>query len=135
MRDFGIGIIVLSIGIGMILGLIWLYQPLRVYMAETYTKTIVLEKEYLGKANLLQAENERKILIEQALAEKESATYRAEAIEIVGAMAKKYPEYRQQEYIGAFAEALKEGNINQIMYIPTEAGIPIMEASRLQKGN
>ncbi len=93
-----------------------------------------MEKEYLGKANLLQAENERKILIEQAQAEKENALYRAEATEKVGAMAKKYPEYRQQEYIGAFAEALKEGNINQIMYIPTEAGIPIMEANRL-KGN
>lgn len=84
-----------------------------------------------GKAKLAEAEQSRKIQVEQARVEKESAVYRAEAIQIVGKAAKMYPEYRQQEYIGAFAEALKEGNIEQIMYIPTEAGIPILEATRI----
>ena len=28
--------------------------------------------------------------------------------------------------------ALKEGNINQIMYVPTEANIPITEATRIR---
>jgi hypothetical protein len=35
--------------------------------------------------------------------------------------AQDFPEYRTQEFIGAFAEALKEGKIAQIMYVPTEA--------------
>ena len=90
----------------------------------------VWAQEMAGKAKLAEATQSRQIQIEQAKAEKESAKYRAEAIKIVGAAAKKFPEYRHQEFIGAFAEALKDGNINQIIYVPTEAGIPITEAGK-----
>ena len=58
---------------------------------------------------------------------------RAEAIQILGEAAQQYPEYRQQEFIGAFAEALQQGTIRQIVYVPTEANIPIMEAGRVAK--
>ena len=83
-----------------------------------------------GEAKLAHANQERQIVVTQAEAELEAASKRAKAIEIVGEMAKKYPEYRQQEFIGAFAEALKEGRINQIIYVPTEANIPILESTR-----
>ena len=59
-----------------------------------------------GKANLAKAQQTRKILIEQAKAEEESAAIRARAIAIVGQAAKDFPEYRLQEFLGAFAEAL-----------------------------
>ena len=91
----------------------------------------VWNSDMTGRAKLAESENARKVLIEQARAEQEAAKMRAEAIAIVGKAAKEYPEYRQQEFLGAFAEALKEGNISQIMYVPTEANIPITEASRL----
>ena len=81
-----------------------------------------------GQAKLRQAEQEKQILIEQARAEKEAAELRAEAIEIIGAAAQKYPEYRQQEFIGAFAEAIQSDAVEQIIYVPTEANIPITEA-------
>ena len=81
-----------------------------------------------GQAELARAEQNRQILVSQAHAEREAATQRAEAIKIMGAAAKEYPEYRQQEFIGAFAEAVKEGKISQIIYVPTEANIPITEA-------
>lgn len=90
----------------------------------------VWSMEMQGKAKLAEATQSRQIQVEQAKAEADAATHRAIAIKTVGAAAQAYPEYRQQEYIGAFAEALKEGNIQQIMYIPTEAGIPIMEAGK-----
>ena|ERR1035437_6536144 len=80
-----------------------------------------------GMAQLAQADQNRQILVTQAQAEKEAATLRAEAIAIVGAKAKEFPEYRAQEFIGAFAEALKDGHISQIIYVPTEANIPIIE--------
>ena len=83
-----------------------------------------------GKAALMRAEQEKQIQIEQAKAELESAKVRAEAIEIVGKASQEFPEYRTQEFIGAFAEALKEGNVQQIIYVPTEANIPIIEAKR-----
>lgn len=102
------------------------------WLIPTYS---VWQQEQLGKANLARAAQERQIMIEQANAELQSAGIRAEAIALVGEMAAKYPEYRQQEFIGAFAEALKEGNIDQIYYIPTEAGIPITEAGRFVNQN
>lgn len=93
----------------------------------------VWSSEMSGKAKLAEATQSRMIQVEQAKGELEAAKLRARAIEIVGEKAKLYPEYIRQEYIGAFAEALKEGKIQQIMYIPTETGLPITEANRLNK--
>lgn len=90
----------------------------------------VYNKEMTGRSILAEAEFARQALVAQSLAELSAAQNRADAIAIVGEMAQRYPEYRQQEFIGAFAEALKDGNIEQILYIPTEAGIPITEAGR-----
>src|SRR5690606_4912166 len=90
----------------------------------------VWQQEMSGKARLAEATQSRRILIEQAQAEKEAAVLQAEAIKIMGEAAQKYPEYRQQEFIGAFGEALKSGTISQIIYVQTEANIPIMEAGR-----
>jgi regulator of protease activity HflC (stomatin/prohibitin superfamily) len=72
------------------------------------------------------------VLVTQAQAEKDAAVLRAEAIQIVGQAAKDFPEYRQQEFIGSFADALREGKIQQIIYVPTEANIPIIEAGKRQ---
>lgn len=93
-------------------------------------KYSVYSQEMTGRAELARAEQNRQILVTQAQAEKEAAQLRAEAIEIVGQMAKEYPEYRQQEFIGGFADALKDGKISQIIYVPTEANIPVMEAGK-----
>jgi regulator of protease activity HflC (stomatin/prohibitin superfamily) len=83
-----------------------------------------------GEAELARAQQSRQIAVAQALAEREAATARAQAIAIMGEAAHKYPEYRHQEFIGAFAEALREGRINQIIYVPTESQIPILEAGK-----
>lgn len=83
-----------------------------------------------GEAMLAHSESAKRVAVSQAEAEKEAAVLRAEAIRIMGQAAKDFPEYRVQEFIGAFAEALKEGKINQIIYVPTEANIPILEANR-----
>lgn len=90
----------------------------------------VYEQRLKGQAELARAEQNRQILVSQAHAEREAAAQRAEAIKIMGQAAKDFPEYRQQEFIGAFAEAVKEGKIGQIIYVPTEANIPITEAGR-----
>ena len=87
-----------------------------------------------GLANLKQAEQERQILVQQATAEKEAAGLRADAIKIVGQAAQDFPEYRTQEFIGAFAESLKHCSDQTIIYVPTEANIPILEAGRHPPG-
>ena len=83
-----------------------------------------------GEAALMKAEQTKQIMIETAKAEKQAAKHRAEAIEIMGEAAKNYPEYRNQEFIQSFGEALRDGTIQQIIYVPTEANIPIMEAGK-----
>lgn len=86
-----------------------------------------------GEAELMRAEQTKKVMVETARAERDAASLRAEAIKIMGAAAKEFPEYRQQEFIQAFGEALREGNISQIIYVPTEGNIPLTEAQRLAK--
>jgi len=93
----------------------------------------VWSSSMIGRASLMRAEQEKQIAIEQAKAEMESAKLRAQAIEIVGEASKRYPEYRTQEFIGAFGDAIKSGQVEQIIYVPTEANIPIVEANRLRK--
>lgn len=88
----------------------------------------VYSQELRGQAALAEARQERQILVEQASAEVAAAEQRAEAIRIVGQASKDFPEYRAQEFIGAFGEALKRGDIDKVIYVPTEANIPIIEA-------
>jgi len=110
------------ISIGVILTIALLMTILPIYN--------VWKQGLSGEAALARAEQTKKITIETARAEVEAAKLRAEAIQIMGEAAKAYPEYRHQEFIGAFGEALREGTIKQIIYVPTEANIPILEATR-----
>ena len=87
-----------------------------------------------GEAVVARANGAKMALVAQATAEKDAAQLRADAIKIVGQAAKDFPEYRQQEFIGSFAEALHQGKISQIIYVPTEANIPITEAGRVAHG-
>ena len=93
-------------------------------------KYTVYVQEHNGKAALAKAEQERQILVEQARAERDAAEMQAEAIAIMGEAAKKFPEYRNQQFISAFSEAMQRGTVSQIIYVPTEANIPILEAGK-----
>lgn len=126
-RDYS-GVIVLGglalVSLGFIAFLFWFFPMYNVWQAGL-----------AGKASLMRAEQEKQIQIQQAKGELESAKLREEAIRIVGKATKEFPEYRQQEFIGAFAEAIKSDKINQIIYVPTEGNIPITEAPRLNSAN
>jgi hypothetical protein len=115
----GVVIIVVILLVGALFGFLVIGKHYRVWSMEME-----------GKGILLQANYERQAIVAQAQAERDSATLRAEAIGIVGQAAKDFPEYRNQEFIGAFAKAVENGNISQIIYVPTEANIPIMEAGK-----
>lgn len=110
----------------------WGWAHFRLWKAEYAGQALEIEKLYKGKAILAEAEHARKARVEAAKAERDSASLTAEAIQIVGEAAKQNPEYRNQEFVMSFGEALREGKIEQIMYIPTEANIPITEAGRIQ---
>lgn len=106
-----------------VIGLILIWMLVKPYYR-------VWSQEMRGKAALAEAKQSKMIQTEQARAELESAQLRAQAVKIMGQAAKDYPEYREQEFIGAFGEALREGNISQIIYVPTESSLPILEAGK-----
>lgn len=96
----------------------------------------IYRQDLAGQANLRQQEWEKKIIVEQAKAQKESAILYAEAeVErakgvaeanaIIGDSLKDNDEYLRYLWINALYE-----DSNSIIYVPTEANLPILEATR-----
>lgn len=85
--------------------------------------------ELSGRAELRKAEQNRQIAVEEAKAQKESAQCLADA-EIIRAEG----VAKANKIIG---DSLK-GNQQNVIYVPTEAGLPILEAgkrdNRIHKG-
>ena len=114
-----IGIVV----IGLIMGLAYGLPKYNIY-----------RREMSGKAQLKEAEWNRQIAIQEAQAIKESASLlkdaeiiRAEGIAeankiIAGSITEEYIKYK-------FIEGLNDGN-TEVIYVPTEANLPILEATR-----
>lgn len=101
----------------------------------------VWQSNMAGKAKLAEANQSRQIRITEAKAKKEAAIYEAEAEierakgmakanQIVGSSLQGKEDYLMYLYIQNL-----EQSKNQIIYIPTEGGMPILEASRLKKQN
>lgn len=91
-----------------------------------------------GKAELAQAEQNRQIAILEATAKEESAKHLAnaeierakgvsEANKIIGASLKGNEEYLRYLWIDGL-----HNQEQQIIYVPTEAGLSILEANRLK---
>ncbi len=107
----------------------------------------IYRQDMAGQANLRQQEWEKKILVEQARAENDSATLKAEA-QVKQAVAQASAEIERargvaeaNKIIGEslkgneaylkylMIDTLKDQN-TQLIYIPTEAGLPILEAGK-----
>lgn len=99
----------------------------------------VYEQDLIGQANLRQQEWEKQIAVEAAKAKKESAVLEAqaeierakgvaEANKIIGEGLRGNEDYLRYLWI----TGLKNEN-SQVIYVPTEAGLPILEAGRLPK--
>ena len=101
----------------------------------------VWQQEMQGRAELSRAEQNRQIKIQEAKAIYESSKYQADAEverakgaakanEIIGNSLKGNEDYLRYLYINGLVENNKEGK--EIIYIPTEAGLPILEANRFK---
>ena len=102
----------------------------------------VYSQKLAGEAELARAESNRRIAIAEAEAKKESAKQLAEAEviraegvakanTIIGDSLKNNEAYLRYLYITGLNETDDKGN--KIIYVPTEAGLPILEAGRLRK--
>jgi len=99
-------------------------------------KYFVYQKELAGKASLKEAEWNRQILVKEGEAKKDAAESLAqaeiirargvaEANKIIGESLKGNEGYLRYLWI----QGLQDGS-SEIIYIPTEAGIPILEAGK-----
>ena len=116
-----VGIMAVLLLFGLILGCMHGYPKYKVY-----------QLEMSGKADLKEAEWSRQIAVEEAKAEKESASLKAEAEVIrAGGIAEAnriISNSLTNEYIKyKFVEGLNDGN-TEVIYVPTEANLPILEA-------
>lgn len=95
----------------------------------------VWQREMAGKAELAQASWNRRIAIEEAQAEKESAKLRAEAeVERAKGAAQAQAiiaETLTEPYLRyLWIQQVEKGDNKQVIYVPTETGLPILEAGR-----
>jgi len=106
-----------------------------------YPKVIIKLREAEGQAQLAQATANRRIQVEEATAARDSAVLLAEAevsrakgvaeANQIVAEGLGGPEgYLRYLYIEGLKQAQNAGA--QIIYVPTEAGLPILEAGRLR---
>lgn len=106
-----------------------------------YPQYSVWQQNKAGEAELARAEQNRQIAIQEAKAKEESAkslanaeVIRAEGVakanKIIGDSLKENDAYIHYLWI----ETLKESK-DQVIYIPTEAGIPITESTRFYRNS
>ena len=124
--ELKLGLYILTIITIILGGLIFGFQTFKVYSAEQ-----------TGKAELAQAEWNRQIIVRQAQAKMDAATLEANAeIErakgiagankIIGDGLKGNEEYLRYLWITSVSQDAQ----HQVIYVPTEAGLPILEAGK-----
>ena len=123
--DVGIASLIATLMIIIVVGMMWGCPQYNVW-----------QKGLEGEAQLAQATANRKIAVQEAEAKKEAATMLAaaeierakgvaEANRIIGDSLKGNDAYLRYLWI----HNLETGN-NAVIYIPTEAGLPILEAGK-----
>lgn len=130
MRDTSFGIVGFAVAIAFfaatIFGVLWAWQHFKVFQAE-----------YSGKAVLAEAEFSRQVAVKEAQARKDSAALLAEA-EVLRAEGVAKANAIVADGLGGAEGYLRylyiqmlDGNPEkQVIYIPTEAGLPVLEAGK-----
>lgn len=120
------------VGIGLILGLLFgslfVWKNIKVWSAGQDGRAILAEAEYSRQVQIEEAKANLDAETLNAQAEIERAKGAAAAIEIEGGqLTENYIRYLWVRQLDTIAEGT-------IIYIPTESGLPILEATRLDQG-
>lgn len=123
-------VIKIGSGLTLIIGLmaigLWGCPQYQVYSQRMEGEGSLAHAEYSKQVQVRDAIGKFEASKSLAQAEVERAKGVAEANRIIGTSLKNNEEYLRWLYI----EGLKENSSNQIIYIPTEAGLPILEAGK-----
>ena len=120
-------VVVVGLIVALIAGIFWAMPQYNVY-----------SKEKSGEAKLKEATFSRQIAVEEAQAELDAASLLKEAeviraqgaadsVEIIGQSLEENPTYIDYLFVNGL-----HNEFGEIIYIPTEANMPILEAGRLQ---
>lgn len=118
-----IGTVVLIVLVGIAL---WGYPKYKVYAQEMSGRAVLVEAESSRQVAVLEANAKRDAAKALAQAEIERARGVAEANRIIGASLDDNEEYLRYLFVNGL-----EQTRNQVIYVPTEANLPILEANRL----
>ncbi len=121
----GIAVVTLFVIFGGVGGCMWGYPQYRVY-----------QQRLAGEAELAQANYSKKVAVQEAAAKRDSASMLADAEvaraigvakanKIIGDSLHNNEDYLRYLFINGL-----ENTKNQVIYVPTEAQLPILEASR-----
>lgn len=131
MKKFGIGVVVASIGLAMLLGVIggawYLWKNVQVWSAEMSGRSILAEAEFSRQARVEEARAKAAAAEMEGQAELTKAEFSAQANAALTDGLGGPEAYLRYLYIRMLEE---QGNAGSIIYIPTEAGVPILEAGR-----
>jgi len=127
-QSFGANAVLKVIAVIFVIILLWMFG---------YPRYRVWQQGLEGEAELKRAEQNRKIAVQEAEAKKEAAksladaeVIRAEGVAkanaIIGNSLKGNEDYLRYLWIDNL-----EKNPNAVIYVPTEAGLPILESQRL----
>lgn len=127
---FGV-IIVILVLVGIVFGAFWAWPNYNVYQAEA-----------AGRAQLAEADSNRRIRVLEAQASLDSAAMIAQA-EVARAKGVAEANAIIADSLGGpegylrwrYIEMLEASNDNSIIYVPTEAGLPILEAGKREGTN
>lgn len=130
MRDLGIffgWIVAIAICIAGLGGVWYAYKNVQVWAASMNGQAVLAEAEYSRQVRIEEAEAKREAATLEGEAELTRAEFAARAnAELAEGLGG--PEaYLRYLYIRMLEE---QGTAGQIIYIPTEAGVPILEAGR-----
>lgn len=104
------------------------YPPMHIYLNEIDGRASLAKAEFEKQVQVAEAKGKEEAAAFLAKAEVARASGVAQANQIIGDSLKNNESYLRWLYI----EGLKENKGEQIIYVPTEAGLPILEANRFK---
>lgn len=118
---------IIAVIVGVIAVPFWLWPTYRVWQREMSGKAELAEAEWSKQIAIQEAKAKYESAIELAKAEVERAKGVAEANKIIGESLQGNESYLRYLWI----QGLQDDDTNAVIYVPTEANLPILEASRL----
>lgn len=116
-----------AVGVAFLFGLWFAYKNVQVWGAEMNGKSILAEAEYSKQARVAEAAAKAEAAELEGRAELTRAEYAALANKELASGLGGSEAYLRYLYIRMLEE---QGTKGQIIYIPTEAGMPVLEAGK-----